>query len=224
MNWIIDEGWKNRLQDLFEKQYFLDLEQRLSHEMATNQVFPPFEDVFNAFNYSSYESTKVVLIGQDPYHDIGQAHGLCFSVRKGTKIPPSLRNMYKELENDLGIPASMHGDLTEWAQQGILMLNATLTVRAHEAASHAKFGWQHFTDDVIALLNDREDPVIFVLWGNFAKSKKKLITNKRHVIIESAHPSPLSARRGFFGSKPYSKINNALSSLGKEPICWELGQ
>jgi uracil-DNA glycosylase len=222
MHWLIDEGWKNQLHDVFDKTYFQDLQNKLSHEMATEKVFPPFEDIFNAFNYSSYEGTKVVLIGQDPYHDEGQAHGLCFSVRKGVKIPPSLRNMYKELESDLGISPPPHGDLTGWAKQGILMLNATLTVRAHEAASHAKYGWQSFTDDVIRLLNDREDPIIFVLWGNFAKSKKKLITNERHIVIESAHPSPLSARRGFMGSKPYSKINDALCSLGKEPICWDI--
>lgn len=218
----MDESWKNLLDDELSKNYFVKLEELLQAEMRDYEVYPKREHVFNAFNYSSFEDTKVVILGQDPYHDVNQAHGLCFSVQKGVKIPPSLRNMYKELEADLGIEAPGHGCLTEWAKQGILMLNTCLTVRAHEAASHSKFGWQQFTDAVISYLNQRKKPIIFVLWGNYAKSKKKLITNDWHFVIESAHPSPLSARRGFFGSKPYSKINQILVSLDEKPINWRL--
>lgn len=222
MEWVIEKSWETILKDEFDKAYFNRLEGLLEEERSKYDVFPKDEDVFTAFNYSSYDKTKVVIIGQDPYHDVNQAHGLCFSVQKGIKIPPSLRNMYKELESDLGIVAPEHGQLTAWAKQGILMINACLTVRAHEAGSHSKFGWQLFTDQVIRVLNEREKPVIFVLWGNFAKTKKKYITNGHHFIIESAHPSPLSASRGFFGSRPYSKINEILESLGETPIDWRV--
>lgn len=222
MEWKIESSWQAILSDEFEKDYFHMLEDLLDEEYAKYEVFPKAENIFSAFNYSSFDNTKVVIIGQDPYHDVNQAHGLCFSVQKGIKIPPSLRNMYKELNSDLACDIPTHGNLEKWAKQDILMINAVLTVKAHEAASHSKIGWQNFTDAVISCLNDRIDPVIFVLWGNFAKSKKKLITNERHIIIESVHPSPLSASRGFFGSQPFSKINASLEALNKKPIDWQI--
>lgn len=202
--------------------YFKDLMEAVDMEREKNQVFPPEEDVFNAFKYTSYDDVKVVILGQDPYHDDHQAHGLSFSVLPGLKIPPSLRNIYKELQEDLGCQVPNHGYLKKWADQGVLMINAVLTVRAHEAGSHAKFGWQEFTDGVIRTLNKREEPIIFLLWGNYARSKKSLIDNKGHFIIESAHPSPLSARRGFFGSKPFSAINKILSDNDCKPIDWQI--
>ena len=179
-------------------------------------------DIFNALKYTSFSEVKAVIIGQDPYHEPNQAHGLSFSVQKGVEIPPSLVNIYKELEDDLGIKPPSHGNLVTWAKQGVLLLNATLTVRAHEANSHAGIGWQIFTDRVISLLNESPSPIAFLLWGANARRKKELITNRKHFIIESAHPSPLSAYRGFFGSRPFSKINQFLERNGRAPIDWHI--
>lgn len=222
MKALLNSDWQKVLSQEFDKEYFIQMNELLEKEYAQEVIFPPKEEVFNAFNYTTYDKVKVLILGQDPYHDINQAHGLCFSVRKGVKIPPSLRNIYKELHSDIAFTIPSHGNLEKWAKQGILMLNAVLTVKAHEAGSHAKIGWHSFTDSVISIMNDRQDPVIFVLWGNFAKTKTKLITNDRHIIIESAHPSPLAARRGFFGSKPFSKINEYLLELHKTPIDWQI--
>lgn len=222
MKTLLNSDWQNILSREFDKEYFVQMNDFLDSEYKSKEIFPPREQIFNAFNYTTYEGCKVVMLGQDPYHDLNQAHGLCFSVQKGVKIPPSLRNIYKELNSDLGCRIPSHGNLEKWAKQDVLMLNAVLTVRAHEAASHAKIGWHNFTDAVISSLNDRSKPVIFVLWGNFAKTKKKLITNDRHIIVESAHPSPLAARRGFFESKPFSKINEELIKLNEEPIDWQI--
>ncbi len=180
------------------------------------------EDIFNALEYTSYENTKVVILGQDPYHGPNQAHGLSFSVQPGIKTPPSLLNMYKELRDEYGYDIPNNGYLVKWAEQGVLLLNTVLTVRQGEANSHKGKGWEHFTDRVIELLNEREKPVIFILWGRHAQAKKKLITNTKHHIIESVHPSPLSARRGFFGSKPYSKVNTILANMGEREIDWEI--
>jgi len=214
--------WKTLLDPEMEKDYFVKMLNILKDEYESQDVFPPKEDVFSAFNMTGFREVKVVILGQDPYHDVGQAHGLCFSVNKGIKIPPSLRNIYKELNSDLNCRIPSHGNLEKWAKQGVLMINAVLTVRAHEAASHSKIGWTLFTDQVITMLNERKDPLIFLLWGNYARTKKKLITNTRHIIIESAHPSPLSASRGFFGSKPFSRINLELRAMGKDTIDWQI--
>lgn len=220
MKAVLHNEWQSIIGDEFEKPYYQQLRQTLIQEYRNHQVFPPMDDIYRAFHLTDYSAVKVVIIGQDPYHDDHQANGLCFSVHEGVKIPPSLRNIYKEMSADIGCKVPSHGNLEAWAKQGVLMLNAVLTVRAHQAASHQKLGWQQFTDHVIEALNDRIDPVIFVLWGNFARSKKKMITNDRHIIIESAHPSPLSANRGFFGSRPFSKINSALEAMDKEVIEW----
>ncbi len=217
---VLHNEWQSVIGDEFDKPYYQQLRQELIHEYRTEQVFPRMEDIYRAFHLTDFSKVKVVIIGQDPYHDDHQANGLCFSVHEGVKIPPSLRNIYKEMSADLGCAVPHHGNLESWARQGVLMLNAVLTVRAHQAASHQKLGWQRFTDRVIEVLNERQDPVVFLLWGNFARSKKKIITNNWHVIIESAHPSPLSASRGFFGSKPFSKVNQALVTLDKEAIDW----
>lgn len=203
-----------------KKEYYLKLREELVKEYMTQKVFPDKSDIFNAFKYCSYEDTKVCIIGQDPYHDINQAHGLAFSVKEGVSLPPSLMNIYKELEDDMGVPAKTSGCLDNWAKQGVLLLNAVLTVRAHQAASHRKLGWEEFTDNAIKQLNEREKPVVFILWGNFARKKAELITNTQHYIIESAHPSPLSASRGFFGSKPFSKANKFLLKNNIIPINW----
>ncbi len=203
-----------------KKEYYLKLREELVKEYMTQKVFPDKNDIFNAFKYCSYEDTKVCIIGQDPYHDINQAHGLAFSVKEGVSLPPSLMNIYKELEDDMGVPAKTSGCLDNWAKQGVLLLNAVLTVRAHQAASHRKLGWEEFTDNAIKQLNEREKPVVFILWGNFARKKAELITNTQHYIIESAHPSPLSASRGFFGSKPFSKANKFLLKNNIIPINW----
>lgn len=219
---LLNSDWRNILSREFDQEYFVEMNDFLDSEYNSTQIFPPKEQIFNAFNYTTYEGCKVVILGQDPYHDVNQAHGLCFSVQKGVKIPPSLRNIYKELNHDLGCDIPSHGNLEKWAKQDVLLLNAVLTVRAHEAGSHAKIGWHKFTDAVITCMNERSNPIIFVLWGNFAKTKKKLITNDKHIIIESAHPSPLAARRGFFESKPFSKINEELASLNQELIDWQI--
>lgn len=214
--------WSDRLSAEFEKPYFAELESFLESEYREKEIFPPREHIFTAFHKTPFDKVKVLLLGQDPYHDNGQAHGLSFSVMPGVKIPPSLRNMYKELEADLGISPPDHGHLIQWAEQGIMMLNAVLTVEAHKAGSHKSKGWEKFTDAVIRSLNERETPVVFLLWGGFAKKKTKLITNSQHIIIEGTHPSPLSAHNGFFGSKPYTAVNEALEKVGRKAIDWRI--
>jgi len=214
--------WQEVLIGEFEKQYYLDLRQKLKYEYQTSKVFPDMNDIFNALHFTAYSDIKAVIIGQDPYHNVNQAHGLCFSVNHGVKIPPSLKNIYTELNSDLGCAIPNHGYLKKWAQQGVLMLNAILTVNAHKAASHHGYGWEMFTNSIISLVNEKDTPVVFILWGSFAGSKSKLITNPIHKIIKSAHPSPLSAYRGFFGSKPFSKANEFLVSNEIKPIDWEI--
>lgn len=215
-------SWSAVIGEEFDKPYFKNLETFVAGERAAHQVFPPEEDVFSAFHLTPYESVSVFLLGQDPYHDDGQANGLCFSVRPGIKPPPSLANMYKELQSDLGIAPPKHGFLESWAKQGMLMLNAVLTVRAHTPNSHKDRGWETFTDAVIRAVSAKPDPVVFVLWGTYAQKKEKLVDATRHTVIKTAHPSPLSARNGFFGSKPYSTINEALKKNGKPEINWQL--
>ncbi len=214
-------SWQAVLAPEFEKPYFVQLQEFVAQERATHEVFPPTEDVYNAFRYAPYDEVKVLLLGQDPYHDVGQAHGLCFSVKPPIKPPPSLVNMFKELKADLGCKIPNHGCLEGWAKQGVLLLNAVLTVRAHEPASHANHGWETFTDAVIRALSARAKPVVFALWGGYAQKKEKLIDATRHKVLKTAHPSPLSAKK-FLGSKPFSAINNALRELGEEPIDWQL--
>jgi uracil-DNA glycosylase len=215
-------SWQAVLADEFQKPYFKPLMHFVDTERQKHQVFPPEEDVFNAFRLTPYDRVKVLLLGQDPYHDEGQAHGLAFSVRPGVKPPPSLRNMFKELASNLSTTTPNNGFLEPWAKQGVMLLNAVLTVRAHQAASHKDKGWEKFTDAVIHKLGEREKPVVFVLWGAYAKKKKGLIDTSRHVVIEGVHPSPLSAKNGFFGSKPFSRINEALEEQGETPIDWQL--
>ncbi|MFR9070709.1 uracil-DNA glycosylase [Paraclostridium tenue] len=218
----IGNDWDEVLEGEFEKPYYLELRQFLKNEYETQVIYPDMYDIFNALKYTSYKDTKVLILGQDPYHGENQAHGLAFSVKPGVRIPPSLLNMYKELHADLGCFIPNNGYLVPWAEQGVLLLNTALTVRAHQANSHKGKGWEVFTDNIIKLLNLRDEPVIFVLWGNNARSKKKLIDTNKHYIIESAHPSPLSASRGFFGSKPFSKTNDILIKLGRAPINWQI--
>ncbi|PEE38488.1 uracil-DNA glycosylase [Bacillus pseudomycoides] len=222
MEHILKNDWEPLLASEFEKPYYQKLRQFLKEEYSTHVIYPKANDIFNALHYTSYEDTKVVILGQDPYHGPDQAHGLSFSVQPGVKTPPSLQNMYKELHADLGCEIPNNGYLVKWAEQGVLLLNAVLTVRQGEANSHKGKGWEHFTDRVIELLNEREKPLIFILWGRHAQAKKKLITNSNHHIIESVHPSPLSARRGFFGSKPFSKVNDLLSSMDEKKIDWQI--
>ncbi|HDR7250877.1 TPA: uracil-DNA glycosylase [Bacillus pacificus] len=219
---VLKNDWGPLLVPEFEKEYYRKLAGFLKEEYSTHVVYPKKEDIFNALEYTSYENTKVVILGQDPYHGPNQAHGLSFSVQPGIKTPPSLLNMYKELRDEYGYDIPNNGYLVKWAEQGVLLLNTVLTVRQGEANSHKGKGWEHFTDRVIELLNEREKPVIFILWGRHAQAKKKLITNTKHHIIESVHPSPLSARRGFFGSKPYSKVNTILANMGEREIDWEI--
>lgn len=214
--------WNPLLRGQFELPYWHSLQQFVAAERAQFEVFPPADEVFAALKLTPYSTVKVMVLGQDPYHGPGQAHGLCFSVRHGVKRPPSLENIFKELASDLGIEPPSHGNLEAWARQGVLLLNAVLTVRAHAAGSHAKQGWETFTDEVIRVVNDKNEPVVFVLWGAYARKKKSLIDRSRHVVIESAHPSPLSAYNGFFGSRPFSRINEALVSNRQEPINWDL--
>lgn len=218
----INNDWDFILKDEFEKEYFKDIKSFLDKSYKEKNIFPPREEIFRALELSSYSNTKVVILGQDPYYNLGQAQGLAFSVNTGVKLPPSLRNIYKELEMDLGIKPSTNGSLVFWADQGVLLLNSSLTVEEKKPNSHKNIGWQIFTDKIISILNEREEPLVFVLWGNFAKSKKSLITNSRHLIIESAHPSPLSARRGFFGSRPFSKINRFLRENNIKEIDWKI--
>lgn len=218
----IGNEWDELLKGEFEKDYYLKLREFLKKEYFTYQIYPNMYDIFNALKYTSYSDVKAVIIGQDPYHGPGQAHGLCFSVQKGVAIPPSLQNMYKELYSDLGIPPANHGYLKKWADNGVLMMNAVLTVRGGQANSHRNMGWEIFTDKVIELLNNREQPMVFILWGNNAKQKMKLITNPKHLILQAAHPSPLSAFNGFFGCKHFSKTNDFLINHGIAPIDWTI--
>ncbi|MBD2200869.1 MULTISPECIES: uracil-DNA glycosylase [Calothrix] len=218
----ISSSWQTILSEEFDKPYFLKLQNFLLEESQSHTIYPPEKDIFSAFELTPYEQVNVLLLGQDPYHDQNQAHGLCFSVRPGFKPPPSLINIFKELKDDVGFNIPNHGYLETWAKQGILMLNAVLTVRAHTPNSHKNQGWEIFTDAVISKVNQKPDPVVFVLWGGYAQKKLKLIDTKKHTVIQSAHPSPLSARNGFFGSKPFSAINSALHSCGKPQIDWQL--
>lgn len=218
----LPDDWHNALKVELQEPYFQELWSFVAKERSQHTVFPPEKDVFNAFRYTPLEKVKVVLLGQDPYHDDHQAHGLCFSVRPGIKPPPSLRNMYKELKDDLECEIPDHGYLVPWAKQGMLMLNAVLTVRAHEAASHKNRGWERFTDAVIQCVNAKETPVVFVLWGAYAQKKCAAIDTARHIVIQSGHPSPLSAKKGFFGTRPFSKVNEALKAKGLDTIDWQL--
>lgn len=223
MSITLEKSWKAVLEQEFSKPYMNELRAFLKHEQTHYQVFPPNKLIFNAFEHTPFDQVKVVILGQDPYHNIGQAHGLSFSVQPDVAIPPSLRNMYIELSTDIdGFKAPHHGTLTKWADQGVLLLNAVLTVRAHTAASHQKRGWEIFTDTVIKELSQKRENIVFILWGNYAKQKTKLIDSFKHLIITSAHPSPLSAHNGFFGSKPFSKTNQYLIDHNKTPIDWSL--
>jgi uracil-DNA glycosylase len=214
--------WNPLLRDQFDQPYWTELQSFVAEERRHHAVYPPPDDVFAALHLTPYADTRVVILGQDPYHGPRQAHGLCFSVRPGVRIPLSLANIHKELHDDLGLPIPDHGSLEAWARHGVLLLNATLTVRAGEAASHQKHGWETFTDHIIEVVNDKPEPVVFLLWGNSARRKRSLIDTSRHIVIESAHPSPLSAHNGFFGSKPFSRANAALVAAGREPIDWNL--
>lgn len=218
----IGNDWDALLQDEWEKPYYQELRQRLIHAYQTTTVHPSMYEIFRALEVVSYADTKVVILGQDPYHGPGQAHGMSFSVKPGVQIPPSLRNIYKELHDDLGCAIPNQGYLMHWAEQGVLLLNATLTVQEGLANSHRQFGWSILTDRIVSLLGEREDPMVFLLWGRFARSKKDLIANPKHLVLESAHPSPLSASQGFFGSRPFSKANAFLVENGKTPIDWQI--
>lgn len=212
--------WNPLLRDQFAEPYWSELQAFVRSERAQHTVYPPHDEVFAALHLTPHADVKVLVLGQDPYHGPGQAHGLCFSVRRGVDIPPSLVNILAELESDLGCPAPAHGNLDHWARQGVLLLNATLTVRARQAASHQRKGWETFTDRVIEVVNDKPERVVFVLWGASARKKRALVDTTRHTIIESPHPSPLSAHRGFFGSRPFSRANEALVAAGRDPIDW----
>ncbi|MBQ8056498.1 MAG: uracil-DNA glycosylase [Paludibacteraceae bacterium] len=220
MNIDIEPSWKSLLQSEFEKEYFKQLMAFVDEEYATQQVFPPQAQIFNAFDKCPLDKTKVVILGQDPYHDVGQAHGLCFSVNYCIKMPPSLVNIFKEIRDDIGQPIPISGNLEYWAEQGVLLLNATLTVRAHHAGSHQGKGWEIFTDKVISLLQEKRENIVFLLWGAYACKKVALIDANRHCVLTGVHPSPLSAYRGFFGCKHFSKANEYLISVGKTPIEW----
>ena len=215
--------WKEVLKDYMNTEEYKKLEQDVFTEYAHTQVFPPKGQVFNALKMTEYEDVKCVIIGQDPYHDDGQAMGLCFSVNRGVHIPPSLKNIYKEIDDEFSCGIPSHGDLTDWAKQGVLLLNAVLTVRAHQPASHNHLGWEKCTDEIIKKLNDREEPIVFMLWGNFAKQKASLITNPKHLILTSGHPSPLSVRF-FSGNGHFKKCNEFLKANGQEEINWKVGE
>ena len=219
---MIDNDWLPALAPEFRKPYYKKLYEFIKEEYNTKQVFPPAEDIFNAFHLTPLSKVKVVILGQDPYHDVGQAHGLCFSVRPGIETPRSLVNIYKELHDDLGCKIPNNGYLEKWAKQGVLMLNTLLTVQAHQAFSHKGKGWEEFTDAAIKVLNEQDRPMVFILWGRPAQQKKEFLNNPKHLIIESAHPSPLSASRGFFGSRPFSRANLFLEENGMAPIDWQI--
>lgn len=219
---ILKNDWQEVLSIEFEKPYYKDLRQFLIQEYKTRQIFPPMHDIFNALHFTPLKDVKVLLLGQDPYHDLHQAHGLSFSVLPGQKIPPSLLNIFKELQEDLGCDIPNHGYLKKWADQGVLLLNTVLTVRAHQANSHQGKGWEQFTDAVIQVINAQDRPIVIFLWGKPAQSKKGMLTNPKHLVLESPHPSPLSAYRGFFGSKPFSKANTFLAAHGVSPVDWKI--
>lgn len=214
--------WNPILREELAQPYWAELQAFVADERAHHQVFPPADEVFAALHQTPYRSVRVVILGQDPYHGPGQAHGLCFSVRAGVAVPPSLRNIFTELHDDLGITPPRHGNLDAWTRQGVLLLNTSLTVRAHQAASHHGRGWERFTDQVIRAVNDKPERVVFILWGAAARKKRTLVDTGRHVVLESAHPSPLSARNGFFGSRPFSRANAALVAAGREPVDWRI--
>ena len=214
--------WNPLLRDQFTEPYWIELQGCVQQERGVSQVFPPEEDVFSALHLTAYNDVKVLILGQDPYHGKKQAHGLCFSVRRDVDVPPSLQNIYKEMQSDIGLLPPPHGNLESWARQGVLLLNSVLTVRAHNAGSHRNGGWETFTDQIIRIVNEKKERVVFLLWGAFAQKKKSLIDVERHVIIESPHPSPLSAHRGFFGSRPFSRTNSALTDAAREPIDWSI--
>lgn len=218
----IEEQWYKALKDEFEASYFADIKSFLIEEKKQHIVFPPSSLIFNAFNLTPFDDVKVVILGQDPYHNVGQAHGLAFSVPDNIQKPPSLINIFKELNQDLGLPIPTHGNLERWAKEGVLLLNASLTVRAHMAASHAKIGWQQFTDAAIKALSDKKQNLVFILWGNYAIAKENLIDHDKHLILKTVHPSPLSASRGFFGCKHFSKTNEYLIKNNIKPIDWSL--
>ena len=219
---MIGNDWDEKLKVIWDSEGFKKFYQLVEDEYKNKIIFPPKDHIFEALKLTSFKDTRVVIVGQDPYHGEGEAHGLSFSVQKGVKIPPSLQNIYKELNDDLGIPPKNNGDLTNWAKSGVLMLNAVLTVIKDTPASHRKLGWERLTDYIIKTLNEKEEPVVFILWGNFAKEKMSLITNSHHLILTSPHPSPFAARYGFFGSKPFSKTNEFLKSKGLKEIEWDL--
>lgn len=219
---ILNNDWQSLLNNEFKQDYYQELRQFLITEYRTKIIYPDMEDIFNALHYTAYKDVKIVILGQDPYHGANQAHGLSFSVKPGIVLPPTLVNITKELQSDLLCSIPNNGYLKKWADQGVLLLNTALTVVAGQANSHRNIGWKTFTDKVITLLNQRQDPIVFILWGNNALSKSSLITNPNHIIIKSPHPSPLSAYRGFFGSRPFSRSNNYLSSIGKTPIDWQI--
>ena len=220
MNVQIEERWKQHLAPEFEKDYFVRLTNFVRQEYQTTTVYPPGRLIFNAFNLCPFDQVKVVIIGQDPYHGPGQAHGLCFSVNDGVPFPPSLQNIFKEIQSDLGTPIPTTGNLTRWANQGVLMLNATLTVRAHQAASHQRQGWEEFTDAAIRALAEERENLVFILWGAYAQKKGAFIDRNKHLVLASAHPSPLSAYNGFFGNKHFSRANEYLIAHGQQPIQW----
>lgn len=219
---ILKNDWNDYLKSEFQKPYYINLRKFLVNEFNNKVIFPDMYDIFNALHFTSYENVKVVILGQDPYHEKGQAHGLSFSVNPGVRIPPSLLNIYKELHNDLNCYIPNNGYLKSWADQGVLLLNTVLTVREGEANSHKNKGWEIFTDEIIKILNKREDPIVFILWGKNAQNKINLITNPHHLILKSVHPSPLSASRGFFGNHHFSRTNDFLRSINKEPIDWQI--
>ena len=216
---MIGNDWDNVLAEEYNKEYFLKIKDRVRSEYHSKTIFPPAKEVFKAFRMTPYKDTKVVILGQDPYHGVGEANGLCFSVNEGIKMPPSLNNIYKELYDDLGIKRTTT-DLSDWAKSGVLLLNSVLTVEKDKPASHKLIGWEEFTDNVIKKLNEKEAPMVFILWGNFAKSKAKYITNPKHLIIASAHPSPFSVNYGFYGSRPFSRTNEFLKQNGMKEIAW----
>jgi uracil-DNA glycosylase len=219
---MIGNDWDEKLKIVWESEGFKKFIRIINNEYKTKTIYPPKNFIFNALKLTPYSNTKVVIVGQDPYHGEGEAHGLSFSVQEGIKIPPSLQNIYKELNDDLGLPIPNTGDLTKWGKEGVLMLNAVLTVEKDKPASHRNLGWERLTDYIIKVLNQKEEPVVFILWGNFAKEKESLITNPKHYIIKSTHPSPFSARNGFFGSKPFSKTNNFLRENRIKEIDWDI--
>lgn len=220
----INNDWLDALKGEFRKPYYKQLFQTVNNEYRTHRIYPPADDIFNAFHLTPLKDVKVVILGQDPYHGDGQAHGLCFSVKPDVEIPPSLVNIYQELHDDLGCTIPSHGYLTKWAKQGVLLLNTVLTVRAHQANSHRGIGWEEFTDAAIQVLNAQDRPMVFILWGRPAQLKKRMLNNSKHLILEAPHPSPLSAYRGFFGSRPFSQTNQFLEANGIEPIDWQIDE